>query len=63
MTYKQYKPGQIVTLYGKKYRIIKNPQGCRNCHYFTLPMKRTCRWCIIHLDENSSLQEIKPKHE
>lgn len=63
MAHKQYKFGQIVTLYGKKYRIMKNLHGCRNCCHFTLPMNRTCRWCLFRLNEDMYLQEIKPKHE
>lgn len=66
MPKKQYKHGQIITINGKKYRLVKaNPYNlCGDCHYAALPITfYPCLWCIHHLELRINLQEIKPKHE
>lgn len=61
-----WKPGQIVTLGGKKYRLKRSPIGC-DCsvcdHYYTPESLEPCRTCLYgrRMPYNCRLQEIKPK--
>lgn len=66
MNGKQYKPGQIVTINGKKYRLTKTTpyNQCGDCQYAVLPITfYPCIWCVQHIELCINLQEIKPKHE
>lgn len=61
-----WKPGQIVTIRGKKYRITKDTVDfdCTVCDHCDMPVGRepchTCLWGH-KMPDNCHLQEIKPK--
>lgn len=62
-----WKPGQIVTICGKRYRIKKVPYRdlpCRECGSGdTLPEHEPCLTCCIdsRMPDYGYLEEIKPK--
>lgn len=44
---KQYKPGQLITIQRKVYRIVKGKFGCRECKYKSLlGTQEPCRTCM-----------------
>jgi len=62
---KEYRPGQIVTISGKRYRIQNKKYSCASCLYVHLePYTEQCKWCEEHLKSNPNteryvLKEIK----
>lgn len=67
---KLWKPGQIVTIDGKKYRVVKSPFGCANCeNKHTSASDTPCATCIPHkfrsfclgVQYRITLKELKPK--
>lgn len=67
----KWKPGQIVTIKGKRYRITKNtvdfegiPHDCTICDHYNMPQEYepcyTCLWGR-KMPDNCYLKEIKPK--
>lgn len=63
MKIKTYKPGQIVTIKGHKYRIKRNyvnRLGClTNCQAYY--PRYVCDWCSSHLEADCYLQLVKLK--
>jgi len=59
-----WKPGQIVTIKGKVYRVKHSKtRWCRTCHRTKrglIPIA-VCRACFIHCGFYEYLEEIKPK--
>lgn len=68
---KVWKPGQIVTIDHKKYRVVKNSfGGCANCeNIHTDASDPPCAVCIPHflhrfclgIQDKIMLKELKPK--
>jgi hypothetical protein len=61
-----WKPGQIITIKRKRYRITKYPVGfdCDTCdHYGTYKRYEPCYTCTYNwrMPSNCYLKEIKPK--
>ena len=62
---KKYRPGQIITIFGKRYRIQNKSHSCGFCLYVHLePCTQPCKWCAEHIKSNPgtigySLKEIK----
>lgn len=59
-----WKPGQIVTIKDKRYRITHGSGECLLCDHIDTPVPlEPCRTCLFGLlmPDNCHLQEIKPK--
>lgn len=60
-TTKTWKPGQLVTIAGKIYRVTKSPSGCTHCvNLYTKSWKTPCVICLCHRPVNAILKELKP---
>lgn len=63
---RQWKPGQIITIESKIYRITRCPvsQYCSDCeHMYTLESDEPCHTCMCdpRVPYDCYLREIKPK--
>ena len=63
---KKYKPGQIVTIEGKQYRIKKGQPrigpACNQCKYDNnRGCEAPCGWCLRRLGYDFYLSPIKPE--
>lgn len=63
--YIKYKPGQLMTIKNKVYRVVKAKKGitCDNCpgNYKTTKEYPACIICLDFLPPDYYLEEIKPK--
>lgn len=60
---KMWKPGQLVTIENKVYRVVKSQFGCVDCaNAITMPYDIPCIVCMAHRQRmDTILEEIKPK--
>lgn len=58
---KIWKPGQLVTIDHKVYRVVKSPFGCIDCaNVNTMSYSTPCIICTAHRGVGTVLEELKP---
>lgn len=58
---KIWKPGQLVTIDNKVYRVVKDRYGCSNCeNMHTETVHLPCMVCLDHKRFGINLKELKP---
>ena len=65
-SHKRYKPGQLVTINHRVFRIVKNKStfsDCDKCDLFSLEQKEWCDYCICNCCMRRCYFKLIKKHK